>query len=316
MTTTQRMELNLQGALSQEWYDVEIAVKPEIKRVPNVHDPLVCCEWVRRYITIPGFNTNPATSASFLSRGGQAEIWRDFVDGRSIVLKCYKNCNYKEAQRELDAFKQIQVHPHIIDFFGVQQKSKSIELRLEYAPMGDLMEYLTKHPSGVTEARARLFTKQIVQAIEHCHEIAHIAHLDLKLENVLLINDSHVKLADFGLSSGIHGQCTNMGSFSYSCPEMIAGQSFDLSKADIWSIGVIVFVLLVGFLPYEQASNKDWRFLRLDSRKCSSFASQIFLLYDMNPRIVGHAATLINSLMTCERSRPHARHVLLSAWLQ
>ena len=94
---------------------------------------------------------------------------------------------------------------------------------------------------------------QIVGGVEYCHR-AKIIHRDLKLENILLDKDGSVKIADFGLSNSIKfGQKmdTNCGTPSYTPPEQINGEQYVGAAADIWSMGVILFALICGFLPFE-----------------------------------------------------------------
>ena len=84
-----------------------------------------------------------------------------------------------------------------------------------------------------------------------------IAHRDLKLENILLVNDKMIKVADFGLSNKIkdgESLLTSCGSPNYAAPEVIDGTPYDAMQADVWSCGVILYSLLVGTLPFESES--------------------------------------------------------------
>ena len=122
---------------------------------------------------------------------------------------------------------------------------------LEYAG-GELFDYLVKH-GKMAEGKARRFFQQIVCAVEYCHRHK-IVHRDLKPENLLLDNDLNVKIADFGLSNIMtdgNFLKTSCGSPNYAAPEVISGKLYAGPEVDVWSCGVILYVLLVGRLPFD-----------------------------------------------------------------
>ena len=122
---------------------------------------------------------------------------------------------------------------------------------LEYAG-GELFDYLVKH-GKMAEPKARRFFQQIVCAVEYCHRHK-IVHRDLKPENLLLDNELNVKIADFGLSNIMtdgNFLKTSCGSPNYAAPEVISGKLYAGPEVDVWSCGVILYVLLVGRLPFD-----------------------------------------------------------------
>ncbi len=122
---------------------------------------------------------------------------------------------------------------------------------LEYAG-GELFDYLVKH-GKMPDAKARRFFQQIVCAVEYCHRHK-IVHRDLKPENLLLDADLNVKIADFGLSNIMtdgNFLKTSCGSPNYAAPEVISGKLYAGPEVDVWSCGVILYVLLVGRLPFD-----------------------------------------------------------------
>lgn len=122
---------------------------------------------------------------------------------------------------------------------------------LEYAG-GELFDYLVKH-GKMPEVKARRFFQQIVCAVEYCHRHK-IVHRDLKPENLLLDADLNVKIADFGLSNIMtdgNFLKTSCGSPNYAAPEVISGKLYAGPEVDVWSSGVILYVLLVGRLPFD-----------------------------------------------------------------
>ncbi|KAJ2937023.1 hypothetical protein H1R20_g78, partial [Candolleomyces eurysporus] len=122
---------------------------------------------------------------------------------------------------------------------------------LEYAG-GELFNYIVTH-GRMPEPRARRFFQQIISGIEYSHRLK-IVHRDLKPENVLLDDDLNVKIADFGLSNEINDGdflTTSCGSPNYAAPEVIRGGVYAGPEIDVWSSGVILYVMLCGRLPFE-----------------------------------------------------------------
>lgn len=143
-------------------------------------------------------------------------------------------------------------HDNIIKLFEVFDTPQAIMLVMEFADGGELYNYALEKMRLPEVETCRLF-HQIVSGVEYCHR-AKIIHRDLKLENILLDKQGNVKIADFGLSNSIKfGQKmdTNCGTPSYTPPEQINGEQYIGSAADMWSLGVILFALICGFLPFE-----------------------------------------------------------------
>jgi carbon catabolite-derepressing protein kinase len=122
---------------------------------------------------------------------------------------------------------------------------------LEYAG-GELFNYIVA-TGRMPEPRARRFFQQLISGIEYSHKLK-IVHRDLKPENVLLDDDLNVKIADFGLSNEIKDGDflkTSCGSPNYAAPEVIRGGLYTGPEIDVWSCGVILYVMLCGRLPFE-----------------------------------------------------------------
>lgn len=147
----------------------------------------------------------------------------------------------------------------------VIQTNQSIIMVIEYAG-NELFDYIVKNGKVYTlritvdcklsEREARRFFQQIMSAVDYTHRHK-IVHRDLKPENLLLDADLNVKIADFGLSNILEdGKFlkTSCGSPNYAAPEVIAGRVYAGPEVDIWSCGVILYVLLCGRLPFDDES--------------------------------------------------------------
>ncbi|XP_011404771.1 PREDICTED: serine/threonine-protein kinase SIK3-like [Amphimedon queenslandica] len=159
--------------------------------------------------------------------------------------------NLKKVQREVEIMKQLD-HPHIIKLYQVMNTTQWLYLVTEYASGGEIFDYLIQHRK-MTESEARKKFKQIVMAVDYCHSRG-IVHRDLKAENLLLDENSNVKLADFGFSNSFKNEellKTWCGSPPYAAPELFEGKEYSGPQADIWSLGVVLYVMVCGALPFD-----------------------------------------------------------------
>ena len=150
-------------------------------------------------------------------------------------------------------------HPHVVRLLDVFEEDKEIVLVMEYVPGGELFDHIVAQ-GKLRENDARRIFRHLISAIDYCHQNC-IVHRDLKPENLLLDSEGKLKVADFGFSNmydpemSMHTFC---GSPFYASPEMIVGQRYLGPEVDIWSMGVILFALLCGHLPFDE---KDVRML-------------------------------------------------------
>ncbi|KAK6645412.1 hypothetical protein RUM43_001689 [Polyplax serrata] len=159
--------------------------------------------------------------------------------------------NLKKIFREVQIMMQLR-HPHIIRLYQVMETEKMIYLVTEYASGGEIFDYLVAN-GKMSENEARRIFHQIVAAVSYCHT-RNIVHRDLKAENLLLDPNMNIKLADFGFSNHFtEGKMlsTWCGSPPYAAPELFEGREYDGPKADIWSLGVVLYVLVCGALPFD-----------------------------------------------------------------
>lgn len=125
-------------------------------------------------------------------------------------------------------------------------------LVLEYVEGGELFDYVSCYGALPEEEAVRLF-RQIIAGLSYCHRF-NICHRDLKPENILLDAARNIKLADFGMAAlqpANQWLNTSCGSPHYAAPEIIYGKKYRGDKADIWSVGIILYAMLNGFLPFD-----------------------------------------------------------------
>ncbi|XP_065058731.1 maternal embryonic leucine zipper kinase-like isoform X2 [Rhopilema esculentum] len=157
------------------------------------------------------------------------------------------------AYREINAMKKLS-HQHISQLYQVVETEEDIFMVMEYLPGGELFDYIVTKEK-LTESEARRFFRQIIAAVAFMHEKG-LAHRDLKPENMLLDESNNVKLIDFGLASDpdaglVMPLATCCGSPAYAAPELISGREYLGNAADVWSLGVVLYGLLCGYLPFD-----------------------------------------------------------------
>ncbi|XP_067671947.1 maternal embryonic leucine zipper kinase-like isoform X1 [Haliotis asinina] len=157
------------------------------------------------------------------------------------------------VKTEIAAMKEL-CHQHICKLFQVVETEDRFYMILEYCPEGELFDYIVSK-DRLDEDEARIFFRQIVSAVAYIHYQGY-AHRDLKPENLLLDEEQNLKLIDFGLCAKPKGGMerhlyTCCGSPAYAAPELISGKEYLGAEADLWSMGVLLYALLCGFLPFD-----------------------------------------------------------------
>ncbi|RVX75568.1 hypothetical protein B0A52_00921 [Exophiala mesophila] len=187
---------------------------------------------------------------------GKVKLARHKITGQEVAMKTISRRKLisrdmaGRIEREIQ-YLQLLRHPHIIKLYTVITTKTDIYMVLEYVPM-ELFDYIVKH-GRLGEAKARKLFQQIICAVEYCHRHK-IVHRDLKPENLLLDKNMNVKIADFGLSNIMtdgNFLKTSCGSPNYAAPEVIGGKLYAGPEVDVWSCGVILYVFLVGRLPFD-----------------------------------------------------------------
>ncbi|XP_035925163.1 serine/threonine-protein kinase SIK1 [Halichoerus grypus] len=159
--------------------------------------------------------------------------------------------NLEKIYREVQIMKLLN-HPHIIKLYQVMETKDMLYIVTEFAKNGEMFDYLTSN-GHLSEHEARRKFWQILSAVDYCHS-HHIVHRDLKTENLLLDGSMDIKLADFGFGNFYKAGeplSTWCGSPPYAAPEVFEGKEYEGPQLDIWSLGVVLYVLVCGSLPFD-----------------------------------------------------------------
>lgn len=221
-------------------------------------------------------NATAATSSSSSAtplRVGFYEIERTIGRGNFAVVKLARHritktevaikiidkskldkTNLEKVYREVQVLKLLD-HPHIIKLYQVMETKSMLYLVSEYASQGEIFEYIACH-GRMSESLARRKFWQIVEAVDYCHSHK-VVHRDLKAENLLLDANMNIKIADFGFSNYYRSDghlATWCGSPPYAAPEVFEGKRYCGPEIDVWSLGVVLYVLVCGALPFDAAT--------------------------------------------------------------
>ncbi|KAD4889206.1 hypothetical protein E3N88_21279 [Mikania micrantha] len=196
-----------------------------------------------------------------LGQGTFAKVYyaRDLVTSESVAIKVIKKDQVRkeglmdQITREISVMRLVR-HPNVVELKEVMATKTKIFFVMEYVTGGELFAKVVK--GRMKEDVARKYFQQLISAVDFCHSRG-VSHRDLKPENLLLDENGDLKVSDFGLSSLpehlrndglLHTQC---GTPAYVAPEVLRRKGYDGAKADIWSCGIILYVLLAGFLPFQ-----------------------------------------------------------------
>nr|URM60730.1 YABBY family protein [Gymnema sylvestre] len=179
--------------------------------------------------------------------------------GESVAIKVLakstvlKHKMVDQIKREISIMKIVR-HPHIVRLHEVLASSTKIFIVLEFVTGGELFDKIVNR-RRLPENEARKYFQQLIDAVAHCHSRG-VYHRDLKPENLLLDSQGNLKVSDFGLSAipqqGVELLHTTCGTPNYVAPEVLSGRGYDGAAADVWSCGVILYVLMAGYLPFDE----------------------------------------------------------------
>ncbi|KAL6888474.1 hypothetical protein ACP4OV_009500 [Aristida adscensionis] len=199
-----------------------------------------------------------------LGQGNFAKVYfaRNLSSGQAVAIKIIDKDKVVrvglmvQIKREISIMRLVR-HPNVLQLFEVLASKSKIYFVLEYAKGGELFNKISK--GKFTEDVARRYFHQLIGAVDYCHSRG-VYHRDLKPENLLLDDNGILKVSDFGLSALAESKRqdgllhTTCGTPAYVAPEVLSRRGYDGAKADIWSCGVILFVLVAGYLPFHDTN--------------------------------------------------------------
>jgi len=255
---------------------------------------------------------------------GVVRVARNVKSGETVAIKVMTTSMLAAVAKELIAQGKVD-HPHVVKLMGTQVDldRRRVYMVMELCPGGELFDRIAEC-GRLDEHSARRYLLQMAQAIQHCHAL-NVYHRDLKPENILLDGADNVKLADFGLASIVRGQDghvgedasylqhTKCGSLMYAAPEVLTStqqSGYSAAKADIWSLGIILYSMLSGALPFQVAA----------ASKCPRYARVLMLgmsqLCKANSFSPAASELLCAMLEPSPDKRCNINQVVASKWLQ
>lgn len=225
---------------------------------------------------------------------------KHIFSGERVAIKIIDKLKLDSISREhlfqeVKCMKLVQ-HPNVVRLYEVIDTNSKLYLIQELGDGGDMYDYIMKHSNGLDEDQAKIYFCQIVNAIKYCHDLK-VVHRDLKPENVVFFQQTgQVKLTDFGFSNTYESDSkllTSCGSLAYSAPEILLGDSYYAPPVDIWSLGVILYMLVTGRAPFQEANDSETLMMILDckyylpeylSKECSDLIARM-IVKDPSKRI-------------------------------
>jgi len=249
---------------------------------------------------------------------GAVREWRHRITKQPVAIKSVKKRGMRPAaiedmKREIRLLSQLD-HPNIVKILEAFEDDKCITLVMEICNGGELFDNLIAEQTYTQQRAAGLF-KQMVEAVLYCHKM-NVTHRDLKLENFVFETrekDSQLKLIDFGLSKrysggGIKRMKTMVGTSYYMAPEVLNEYISYTNKCDVWSLGVIMFMMLTGMPPFGGNGEKDIM---------DAVARNDIAFYEEDWAQMPEAAALVKSMLVVDPTlRFSCQQVLASEWIQ
>jgi serine/threonine-protein kinase len=218
----------------------------------------------------PGMRLGPYEITAAIGAGGMAEVYkaRDTKLHRDVALKVLPETFRRDRERIARFHREAQLlaslnHPRIAAIYGIEEHDELCGLALEFVDGETLAERVALGPLPLDEALQ--FARQIAEALGAAHAKG-VVHRDLKTRNVIVTPEGQVKVLDFGLAKQIHetasvatdltDSATIIGTVPYMSPEQLRNSAVD-SRTDVWSLGVMLFEMVTGTLPFRARTNAE-----------------------------------------------------------
>uniref|UniRef100_A0A8C1NZT3 non-specific serine/threonine protein kinase n=2 Tax=Cyprinus carpio TaxID=7962 RepID=A0A8C1NZT3_CYPCA len=247
----------IENSSSQTHSDAKGGGRPSVSRSRNV---------------VPTVDENPHIGnyrlLKTIGKGNFAKVKlaRHVLTSKEVAVKIIDKTQLNSSSlQKVSLLLHVLICDHVslsppVKLFEVIDTEKTLYLIMEYASGGEVFDYLVAH-GRMKEKEARAKFRQIVSAVQYCHQKC-IVHRDLKAENLLLDADMNIKIADFGFSNEFtmgNKLDTFCGSPPYAAPELFQGKKYDGPEVDVWSLGVILYTLVSGSLPFDGQNLKELR---------------------------------------------------------
>ena len=222
-------------------------------------------QYIKEYRRLPPTTIDYYKFVKLVGKGafGKVTLGVHKLTGKKVAIKTIEKSymkddfSRKKVLQEVYILKKIQ-HSNVIRLLEVFESSKHLLIVMEYSDGGDLLKYV-KTNGRLNEERARIYFKNIAIGLAHCH-CRSVLHRDIKLDNILLDSHGGVKICDFGVSKilkkdqMVKEQC---GTPAYIAPEVIGNLGYVGYSVDVWSLGVLLYAMLCGTVPFKAPNMKD-----------------------------------------------------------
>lgn len=248
-----------------------------------------------------------------VGKGGFGSVMKGvhLETAETVAVKFVPKRSFRQMSDLQRVFQEIQClrnirHPNVIRILDVADNPDSVCFIMEYAAGGELRGYVERRKE-LDENDTRRFFKQIVRAVHYIHS-KNIIHRDLKLENILLDSQNRCKIVDFGLSDFVSSKertVTDAGTEAYLAPEVYHGHSADSDpyKIDVWGMGVILYAMAHGVLPFS----------RPDRETCARLETEGL---QFKPELSADYRRLVGAMLTVEpEKRASVSEISLDPWL-
>ena len=232
--------------------------------------------------------------------------------GEKVILKTYREKDARHFEAEKRALTRLTGLPGIVSVFDISD----LEITMKYYPKGDLfnvVEKLNETDQRLPLERVKKYARELLKVLAMCHA-RNVAHLDIKLENILIDEADNIVLTDFGMSVTTRTHKNQHGTPMYMAPEVFSpyfeNHEYDPYNADLWSVGVSLFILLWGSPPFHSPS--------VECPCFRAYTSNRFAFWQ-HYKMAADAAAFMEHLLVVtrrfEEKRPRAAEALLHPWL-
>lgn len=249
-------DVTIQKAEHDERSDDEYLKEKLIKMIKETH---------QTKNSYPGTTLDYYRLIKMIGKGafGKVFLGVHLLTGKHVAVKSIEKKYIKEESSQKKIFQEVLIlkkmkHQKVIRLLEVFENKRYLFIVLEYASKGDMLRYV-KRKGRLTEDVAKDLFKQIVSGLRYCHQNL-VLHRDIKLDNILLDENKNVKICDFGVSrfvkkgQVIKEQC---GTPAYIAPEIIRDKGYEGCYADIWSLGVVLYAMVTGTVPFKADNIED-----------------------------------------------------------